>query len=132
MQLAIKRAHSAGLPTGLFVMIGTPGETYGATVDANLHWLRDRLDGQYHDLRLYVFMPLPGSPIYERPEDFGVKIVSRDFESYNRHAFRRDHAGARVPASWSPIRIDGMTYEQQVANIERMVAFAEERQGVPA
>ncbi|MHC4644228.1 MAG: B12-binding domain-containing radical SAM protein [Planctomycetota bacterium] len=128
---AIKAAHAVGLPTGLFVMIGTPGETYGHTVDENLYWLRDMLNGQYQELRLYIFMPLPGSPIYARPEEFGITIVSRDFERYNRHLHRRDADGG-MAAAWSPIRIDGMTHEQQMANIARMIAFAEERQGVPA
>jgi radical SAM superfamily enzyme YgiQ (UPF0313 family) len=112
---AIITAHDCELQVRVMMMIGTPGESYKGTVALNvshLHGLEDCIDL----VTLYTMMPLPGSPIWEAPHVYDIEIVDRDFSKYNRWWWSPE--GANAP--WSPIRIKGMTYEQQLENIQQM------------
>jgi radical SAM superfamily enzyme YgiQ (UPF0313 family) len=127
---AIVDAAEAGLKTRVFLMISTPGETYRRTVDRNRVGL-ELLDPQIGMVTLNTFMPLPGSPIWNRPRDYGVRIVETDLSKMNR--YHHGPGGENEP--WSPIRIDGMTYAEQLENIREMRAclanLGRENRGTP-
>ena len=116
---AIECSHAAGLQVNIFMLISTPGETYRHTVDENkrhLDMLRDKLTM----VTLSTFMPNPGCDVERDPESFGVEVVSKDYTQYDKHAWVR-YGTSIIPApAWSPIRIQGMTYAQQLENIEAM------------
>jgi len=118
---AIELAYDAGIPSRLFMMISTPGETHQETVDWNKQHLTE-LQGKYSVVNLYTFIPLPGTPVYENPGKYDVRIISRDLDRYNRHQYRREN-GDVVNEPWSPMEINGMTREEQMDNIREMHDF---------
>ncbi len=112
---AILAAAGAGLTTRVFLMISTPGESYRMTVERNKRSLED-LGKAVGMVSLSTFMPLPGTPIWMKPEDYGIEIAEPDLSKMNRYWYRPH--GENKP--WSPIRIDGMTYTEQLENISEM------------
>ena len=79
---AIRRAREAGIPriTCSFI-VGHPDDTV-ETVHETIAFA-ERLARESGVLpRLSVLTPYPGTPVYERPDEFGIKIVDRDFERY--------------------------------------------------
>ncbi len=116
---AIKLTHEAGLKVGIFVMTGTPGESK-TTADTNVDLL------EYHRERIakilmQTFMPVPGCAVWQNPTEHGIRIVDPDYSKYNAHQFMRNSAGEIVPTPlWSPIRIDGLTEDQQYLNMQKM------------
>jgi len=116
---AIHNAHAAGIGARVLMMLATPGESYKRTVDLNIAAL-EALKEEFVYLSIKVFKPLPGTPIWLHPEKFGVEIVSRDLSKYNFYIYST--AGKQL---WSPLRIDGMTEEEQWENTARMVAYSE-------
>jgi radical SAM superfamily enzyme YgiQ (UPF0313 family) len=120
---AVELAHDAGIPVRLYMMISTPGETYRGTVKINKRYL-EQLHGKYSVLCLNTFMPMPGTPIYERPEDYGVRFISRDLSRFMSYQYRRED-GVVTNEPWSPIEITGLTREQQMENIRGMHEFAD-------
>ncbi len=121
---AIRAAHELGFHTRLLMMISTPGEAAGRTVDVNIEWLQ-RLKGQYGAVQLYIFMPLPGSAVYERPAAFGVQFVSRELDRFQWYGDRPNARGGLQQELFSPIAIAGMTREEQGENRTRMFAFVD-------
>jgi radical SAM superfamily enzyme YgiQ (UPF0313 family) len=62
------RAH--GLRFHAYVQIGLPGETR-ETIAETTRWL---IDNEVRDFGIYVFTPLPGSPIFEHPEKYDITL----------------------------------------------------------
>jgi radical SAM superfamily enzyme YgiQ (UPF0313 family) len=119
---AIKVCHDAGIGARLLMMINTPGETYKRTVDLNQEAL-ESVRGKFCYLSFKIFMPLPGTPIWDYPDDYHIKIISRDFSRYNFYVYQNDHGEAKT-SFWSPIRIKGLTVDQQRENVEQTFARA--------
>lgn len=113
---AVHMSHEAGLAVHLFMMISTPGETT-TTVKANITAL-EQLGDRFSRMLLSTLMPYPGSAIYRDPARFGALLIEPDPTMYNQHQYRgRDAAEAMV---WSPLLLDGLTRDQQLANIREM------------
>lgn len=95
---AVRKAVDIPVVT-FFSMVGLPGETE-KTIRENLAWW-ERFAGEgLFDFSLpKLFVPYPGSEVYENPEAFGVKILSRDWSSYLRRSPIR------------PVRVVGMSDE---------------------
>jgi len=118
---AVHMAHNAGLAVHLFMMISTPGETAGRTVELNIAEL-DCLRSKFTRLLLSTLMPYPGSAIYRDPARFGALLIEPDPTTYNQHQYHgRDAAEAMV---WSPLLLDGLTRDQQLANIRAMREYS--------
>lgn len=111
---AVINSHAAGLKVWLLLMIGTPGESK-KTVDRNKYYCSPLADKVYRT-HISTFMPLLGTPIWNDPWKYGIEIVDKDYSHYNH--FWWGPKGENPP--WSPIRIDGMTYQQQLQNITEM------------
>jgi len=112
---AAEDVYDAGLTLWLLLMISTPGETL-ATVPLNETAL-ERLCGKVSVSSLHTFMPMPATPVYHKPKDYGIKIIDKDVSHYNRLWWGSE--GKQNPP-WSPIEIDGLTRRQQMENIARM------------
>ncbi len=75
-----------------------------------------------HDIdfvTLSTFMPLPGTPIYEQPQMYDVRIAEPDLGKMNRYQWGPE--GERPV--WSPIEILGLPRKTQLQNIQRMREF---------
>jgi len=74
----LKIAHDAGMKTVGFFIFGMPGETpqTNAETMANIEKNIDNLDF----VNMTTMIPLPGTPMWDRPEDFDCEILERDYE----------------------------------------------------
>jgi len=62
----------------VYLMVGFPGETWETvqeTVDLMLECRPD-------EFSVYPLIPYPGTPIYQRPERFGIISINPDFSQY--------------------------------------------------
>jgi anaerobic magnesium-protoporphyrin IX monomethyl ester cyclase len=117
--LAVQQSHEAGLYVHVFLMMSTPGETYLTTPKLNIDNM-EALRGKFDKLLYSTFMPHLGTPIAKNPRAYGIRIVETDHSKYTQHQFvKKDGRVVEVPL-WSPIRIDGMTWEQQLENLQMM------------
>ena len=117
---AVYLLHDAGIGARLLLMFGTPGETFPDTYAKNKTALGE-LRGKFVYASMKMFMPLPGTPVWDKPEEFGVEILSRNLSRYNFYAYHADDPGNAC--LWSPIRINGMTDVEQKVNAGRMFAY---------
>lgn len=78
---AIKNAKLAGLRVRLFFIVGLPGETKN-TCQKNIDFIEsvrlDRGDG----VDISTFVPFPGCEIYERPENYGIELLTHDYDKF--------------------------------------------------
>jgi len=117
---AVRRLAGHGVNARLLMMISTPGETHRHTVDENVRYL-ERVRGLFAMVSLKTLVPLPGTPIWNGPEEYGVRIVNRSLDRFNFYMYERGEDGSPVETPvFSNITIDGMTREQQLENIIRM------------
>lgn len=75
---ALIQTKKAGFKVRVFAMTGLPGETRD-TADKLIQFLEETKPDV---VTLNTFMPLPGCDIYEHPERYGVKILTKDFHQY--------------------------------------------------
>jgi radical SAM superfamily enzyme YgiQ (UPF0313 family) len=115
---AVRAAHDAGLAVQMYMLISTPGETYDVTVDRNIEAM-DALLGAYDKVLFSTFMPHPGTAVHANPRKYGIRIVETDYSKYTQHQYEKTGDAVVLKPPWSPILIDGMTYEQQLSNISR-------------
>ena len=80
---ALEIAHQVGMKSRVLFMIRTPGQT-SKTVKKNIEWLQKV---PYDIICVTSFVPLPGSEIWERPDKFGIEILSRNLDDYNFYFF---------------------------------------------
>lgn len=81
---ALRGARRAELTVGSFWIIGHPGDNT-TEADMSLEALqRFYAEGIVHNSEIAMFIPYPGTVIYERPEQFGVKILTQDWERWGR------------------------------------------------
>lgn len=71
-------AKEQGFQTAGFLIFGLPGETPDTieTTKAGLKQIRPLVDR----MNLTTFVPLPGSPVWDRPEAYGVRLLHRDYD----------------------------------------------------
>jgi radical SAM superfamily enzyme YgiQ (UPF0313 family) len=103
---------------GLFI-IGTPGE-HPDTPEINSEFINRDI---FHSVTLSTFVPLPGSPIWCRPQDFNCEIISRDFSKYNRDYWINIDGEKTRKESAMLIRNNALTEAQQLDNIKRMERY---------
>jgi radical SAM superfamily enzyme YgiQ (UPF0313 family) len=119
---AVRAAHKAGLPARLYMMIGTPGQTYQVTVRKNIEAL-EALKGKFAVVCMCPYTPMPGTSVADDPFAYGVTILDKDVSKYHRYAFRREADGEVRQPVWSPIAVEGMTHEELLEDIAQMYAY---------
>jgi radical SAM superfamily enzyme YgiQ (UPF0313 family) len=67
---AVKMLHDAGIRAKAFLIVGLPGEKV-STIAETIEWVRE---AKPYDVDASVFQPLPGSPIFNDPEKWGIKF----------------------------------------------------------
>jgi radical SAM superfamily enzyme YgiQ (UPF0313 family) len=77
-------------------MVALPGETL-ATISETASLIKRLMD---EDLVYYAsakpFIPLPGTPIFDKPESWGVRILSEDWSLYERYSLPLPHRHANL------------------------------------
>ncbi len=75
---AVKNAKEAGLKVRLFFIVGLPGEAKN-TGKMNIDFIEDvQPDG----VDVSTFVPFPGCDIYEKPQDYGMELLTHDYERF--------------------------------------------------
>lgn len=80
---ALELAAKAGIKTRVLLMIRTPGQTKH-TAKINISYL-ERLP--YNIIACTGFIPIPGSAIWCRPDDFNIEILDRNLDHYNFYMY---------------------------------------------
>lgn len=115
---ALVLCSKIGIDTRALLMINTPGETIN-TVDKNIEFLEK---APYTCASLAVFKPLPGSPVWNDPERFKIKITDRDLDKYNIYMWVR----GRLDENNSEDVFEILTLpsiEKQIENRKRMLEY---------
>jgi radical SAM superfamily enzyme YgiQ (UPF0313 family) len=78
---AIETFNDVGIPVKGFFILGLPGETY-ETARQTIDFAEEMREKGLETADFYALTPFPGSPIWESPEKFGIKILSRNFDEF--------------------------------------------------
>jgi radical SAM superfamily enzyme YgiQ (UPF0313 family) len=78
---AIQILYQHRIPVKGFFIIGLPGETE-ETARKTVQFAEEMMSKGLTTADFYVLTPFPGSPIWDKPEKYGIKILSKDFDSY--------------------------------------------------
>lgn len=81
---ACKRASKAGIKVGTFWIIGHPGDSpHEACITIGAI---DRLYslGHIHSSEIAMFVPYPGTTVFENPDAYGMDILTYDWERWGR------------------------------------------------
>jgi anaerobic magnesium-protoporphyrin IX monomethyl ester cyclase len=73
---------AAGISVQTYWVFGLPGETYFtamASIDVMRRWIREELIDAVH---ITVAVPYPGTPLFENPEAYGIRIVDDNYDNY--------------------------------------------------
>jgi radical SAM superfamily enzyme YgiQ (UPF0313 family) len=106
---AIKITKEAGIITRIFLMTGTPGET-SYTIDKNIEFIEKAKPDM---VTLNLFAPLPGCEIWDSPEKFNCKILTRDYKAF---CFNMSANKESVP---NVLNLN-ITLEEMTSNINKM------------
>jgi len=75
---AVRLTMEAGIEAKTAVIVGNPGETW-ETVQDTVNMVERIMPDE---VILCIFTPYPGSPVWDNPESFGMKILTRDVTKY--------------------------------------------------
>lgn len=78
---AIKLMADRGIKTKGFFILGLPGETKKTARDT-INFSKKLKDIGLTTADFYFLSPFPGTPIWNNPDKFGIKIKDRDFTKY--------------------------------------------------
>lgn len=109
---AIKTLKDVGIKVACFFMNGLPGEKEN-TPDLNIAFLK-----RTNPDRVFcaTFMPYPGTAVWNNPDKYKIKILTRNLSKYNQvSGIGEDREFVAVPF--------GLTYEQLFRNRKRMIDF---------
>ena len=75
---AVKNAKEVGLKVRLFFIVGLPGETKD-TYKKNIDFIETvQPDG----VDVSTLVPFPGCDIYDNPKDYGIELLTKDYERF--------------------------------------------------
>lgn len=82
VELGVKVATDAGINVFNSFILGLPGETMDTARKSMdfAHGLFQKYGARYG---FHILSPLPGTELYERPREFGLRILSRNWARYN-------------------------------------------------
>lgn len=75
---ALRNAHEAGIRTRIFLIVGFPGET-DETVEQTLSLVKSV---PWDEFSVYPLIAYPGTPMHDRPEEFGITHIDRTYSNY--------------------------------------------------
>jgi len=98
---AIKMTQSHGIKAKAYFVVNFPGEDE-VSVKETLRWAEETRPDKWF---LSVFAPLPGSPVFENPEKFGITFLNKKWGDY----YLVGKEGSFRPSFKAP----GLNFEQQ-------------------
>ena len=82
VRLGVKIAAEAGIGVFNSFIFGLPGESWDTAIKSMA--FGDELYHQYGaKYGFHILSPLPGTELYERAKDYGIRILSRNWARYN-------------------------------------------------
>lgn len=92
----IKTAQNAGLRVGGYFILGFPGET-PHTIEKTLEFIdKSELD----QAQFYMFIPLPGSEVYNDIDKYGARLLTADYSEFYHVAGVDGHGGRVIETDW--------------------------------
>ena len=116
-----KNAKEAGIKVRVLMMIGTPGERID-TPEKNITYLNTL---PHDSVTLSTFIPLPGTPVWNNPQEFNCEILTRDFRRYNKDYFIFKNGKATKREYIPLIHNKFLTLDKQIDNVKRMEKYLE-------
>lgn len=77
---AVNLTYDMGIKVKAFILHGFPGENMESTNETIQ--LLEELGDKIERVSMFSFAPLPGSPVYEKHEEFGIKLPQSTDEIY--------------------------------------------------
>lgn len=74
----LTNAHKVGLKSRIFLIVGFPGET-DETVAETLTLMKSC---PWDEFSVYPLIAYPGTPLHDRPQDFGITHVDTNYSDY--------------------------------------------------
>ena len=110
---AVKLLKKAGLNVACFFIAGLPGENEG-TPDLNIEFIK-----RTNPDRIFctTLMPYPGTDLWNNPEKYNLKILTKDVSRYNQVSGQGEEEREFVALP------EGMPHEQLLKNRKKMVDF---------
>ncbi|WP_409473573.1 B12-binding domain-containing radical SAM protein [Streptomyces sp. HC307] len=79
----LARLRDAGLPTCSYLIVGLPNEKPDA-MRHTVEWAASLIDrGLLYASYISLFVPYPGTPMFDHPERYGMKLLHRQYDLYN-------------------------------------------------
>jgi anaerobic magnesium-protoporphyrin IX monomethyl ester cyclase len=75
---ALLNAHEAGIRARIFLIVGFPGET-DRTIEETLALVKSV---PWDEFSVYPLIAYPGTALHERPEEFGITWINKDYSEY--------------------------------------------------
>lgn len=74
----LMNAHNVGIKIRIYLMVGFPGET-DATIQETITLLQNC---PWDEFSVYPVIPYPGTPLHDRPQDFGITYINKNYATY--------------------------------------------------
>ena len=78
MITGVTAAKANGIYTRISLIVGYPGETWDTVRES----IRNLKRMPFDSYAIYNFIPLPGTPLYDSPEEYGITWLSPDYKDY--------------------------------------------------
>ncbi len=82
IEIALRMTSSSGIRTHANIMIGLPGETLESALFTIKKTEELILNGLINTVDYFVLVPYPGTPIFNNPDKYKIKILSKDWSKY--------------------------------------------------
>ncbi|MFI1681995.1 MULTISPECIES: B12-binding domain-containing radical SAM protein [unclassified Streptomyces] len=83
LEETLARLRDAGLPTCSYLIMGLPNEKPD-DMRRTIDWACSLIDrGLLYASYLSLFVPYPGTPMFDHPERYGMKLLHRQYDLYN-------------------------------------------------
>jgi len=124
---ALTNCEKVGIKTRVLMIMGLPGETE-ATLERNIEFCNAV---PHTNVALKKFVPLPGSLIWDYPENYGCRIINNNWRDYNFYLYGKNEHGEVEEIDLVPlIECNTIAPEKQMENLKRMKEFLERRSDI--
>ncbi len=119
-ETAMRWSKEAGITVRALMIAGLPGEGPNSAYKTIEFMEKTR---QYWDIAaLTNFVPLPGSPIWDRPQDFGVTKI-KEIDDFNFYLWKPGPGGPVMTEIVNHIELEDLSPEQMTKNKRVLRAY---------